>query len=306
MMKDIKVSVICTVYNHEKYLKDALEGIVMQKTNFPFEVIVHDDASTDNSAEIIREYQGKYPDLIKPIYQVENQYSKGVRIGQIILPLCKGEYIAYCEGDDYWICDQKLQLQIDFLDTHPDYTLCGHNDVWYSERTHEIIERSVSESDGDISLDNYFKKNLFSFQTASMVVRKDLIEKIPDKAYKIAQVGDYLILVWAVLNGKIRFMGKKMSTHRKDVEGSWNDRHKGEEEQIRHRYNLIALWEYVKPLFPVEYHKHIDKIMGRLYFEIDCISGTWDNRARYQLWSQDFRKVLHIIKVRVKKYGRKK
>lgn len=305
-MKNIKVSVICIVYNHEKYLKDALEGIVMQKTNFPFEVIVHDDASTDNSAKIIHEYQRKYPDLIKPIYQVENQFSKGVLIEESVLPFCKGEYIAYCEGDDYWNCDQKLQVQIDFLDAHPDYTLCGHNDVWYSERTHEIIVRNVSKSDGDISLDNYFKKNQFSFQTASMVVRKSIVEKIPNKAYEIAQVYDYLILIWAVLAGKIRYMGKKMSTHRKDIAGSWSDCHKEEEEQIQHRHNLIALWKYVKPLFPVRYHKYVDKIIGQLYFEIDCISGTWDNFEMYQLWNQDLRKVLHIIKVRVKKYGRKK
>lgn len=304
-MENIKVSVICIVYNHEKYLRDALEGIVMQKTDFPFEVIVHDDASTDNSAEIIREYKKKYPELIIPIYQIVNQYSLGVPIAQSVLPFCRGEYVAYCEGDDYWSCDKKLQVQIDFLDSHSDYTLCGHNDIWRSEKTHEIIRRNISEADGDISVDNYFKKNKFSFQMASIVIRKSVAEKIPDESYEIAQVDDYIFPIWAVLNGKIRFMGKKMSVHRKDIEGSWNDVHKEEKEQIQHRYNLIALWEYVKPLFPVQYHEDINKIKGQLYFEMDCILGTWDNHAMYRLWNQDFRKVLHIIKVRLKKYGRK-
>lgn len=95
MMNDeIMVSVICTAYNHEKYIRQCLDGFVMQKTNFKYEVIVHDDASTDNTAEIIREYEKKYPEIIKPIYQKENQYSKGVSIGKIIYPLCQGKYLA--------------------------------------------------------------------------------------------------------------------------------------------------------------------------------------------------------------------
>lgn len=118
------VTIRCLVYNHEPYLRQCLDGFVMQKTNFPFEAIVHDDASTDRSAEIIREYAEKYPDIIKPIFETENQYSKrNGSIRRIMNEHTRGKYVALCEGDDYWIDPYKLQKQVDFLETHPDYGL---------------------------------------------------------------------------------------------------------------------------------------------------------------------------------------
>ena len=114
---EILVSICCITYNHEKYIRDAIEGFLMQKTDFPFEVLIHDDASTDGTADIIREYETKYPDIIKPIYQTENQYSKGIKISATYnYPRAKGKYIALCEGDDYWIDPYKLQKQVDFLE----------------------------------------------------------------------------------------------------------------------------------------------------------------------------------------------
>ena len=118
--QEIVVSTYCLAYNHEKFIRDALEGFVSQKTNFRYEVLVHDDASTDGTARIIREYEEKYPDIIKPIYQKENQYSKGIDIvGTIITPRLKGTYIAICEGDDYWTDPEKLQRQVDILEAMP-------------------------------------------------------------------------------------------------------------------------------------------------------------------------------------------
>lgn len=123
--KDILVSVVCLSYNHEKYIRDALDGFVMQKTNFGFEVIIHDDASTDNTIVIIKEYAEKYPDIIKPIFEKENQYSKpgGDILGKTIMA-CQGKYLAFCEGDDYWIDPNKLQKQVDYLEEHPECSLC--------------------------------------------------------------------------------------------------------------------------------------------------------------------------------------
>lgn len=123
----IMVSVCCLVYNHEPFLRECFDGFVMQKTNFPIEILVHDDASTDHSADIIREYTAKYPHLFKPIYQTENQYSKGVNVFTEILNRLKGKYIAVCEGDDYWTDPLKLQKQVDFMEVHNDYVLCFHN-----------------------------------------------------------------------------------------------------------------------------------------------------------------------------------
>lgn len=119
------VSISCIAYNHEKYIRDAIEGFLMQKTTFPFEILIHDDASTDSTAEIIREYEKKHPNLIFPVYQTENQYSKGVMISpKFNWPRARGKYIALCEGDDYWTDRNKLQKQVDFLEENEEYALC--------------------------------------------------------------------------------------------------------------------------------------------------------------------------------------
>lgn len=120
------VSVCCITYNHEPYIAQALDGFLMQKTSFAFEILVHDDASTDRTADIIREYEKKFPKIIKPIYQKENQYSKGNRaiLASFVYPRAKGKYIALCEGDDYWIDENKLQMQVDFLEANPEYGMC--------------------------------------------------------------------------------------------------------------------------------------------------------------------------------------
>ena len=117
------VSICCTAYNHELYITEAIESFLMQETDFPFEVLVHDDCSTDDTANIIREYEKKYPNIIKPIYQKENQYSKGVKITPIVIKKSVGKYIALCEGDDYWTDLFKLQKQVDFLEENDDYVI---------------------------------------------------------------------------------------------------------------------------------------------------------------------------------------
>ena len=128
------VTIRCITYNHEPYIRQCLEGFVMQKTTFPFEAVVHDDASTDGTAEIIREYAEKYPDIIKPIYETENQYSKhNGSLTKIMNAHMRGKYIAICEGDDYWTDPLKLQKQVDFLESHPECSMCFH-------RSHELLE----------------------------------------------------------------------------------------------------------------------------------------------------------------------
>lgn len=119
------VSISCITYNHQNFIRDAIKGFLMQKTTFPVEILIHDDASTDKTAEIIREYEKKYPHLIKPIYQTENQYSKrDGSIGRIQRKRSCGKYYAACEGDDYWTDPYKLQKQVDFLEANPDFSVC--------------------------------------------------------------------------------------------------------------------------------------------------------------------------------------
>ena len=122
------VSVLCLTYNHEKSIAQCLDGFVDQKTNFKYEVLVHDDCSTDGTLDIVLSYEKKYPDLFMVITEEENQYSKGVDIyDDIMMPLASGKYIALCEGDDYWSGSHKLQKQFNFMESHPECSLVCHN-----------------------------------------------------------------------------------------------------------------------------------------------------------------------------------
>ena len=133
------VSVWCIAYNHEKHIEKALDSILMQETDFPFEIIVHDDVSTDKTADIIREYESRFPHIIKPIYEVQNQYSKhDGSFERILFENSNGEFIAICEGDDYWCDNAKLQKQVDYMTKHSECSLCCHN----------TIIHDVNKSDG--------------------------------------------------------------------------------------------------------------------------------------------------------------
>lgn len=131
------VSVFCTTYNHEKYISETIDGFLMQETTFPFEIIIRDDCSSDDTASIIRNIAGNYPNIIKPIYEKENQYSKGVKSMPVLLNKAVGKYIALCDGDDYWIDSLKLQKQVDFMDNNPEFSIC-----W---TRYQILQRGIVE-----------------------------------------------------------------------------------------------------------------------------------------------------------------
>lgn len=211
------VSIKCLVYNHEKYLHDCLEGIVMQKTNFKFEAIVHDDASTDGSAAIIREYAEKYPDIIKPIYEIENIFSKDHGLLRRIMDdACKGKYVAECEGDDYWIDPYKLQKQVDFMESHNDVSLVF-------SRCHvlnkgQYIDDQYPHFKG--INDCYFSSNqLYSnwiIPTASMLYRHNLFTIYTDERI---YAGDIVMSLSLAEKGKVFGMSDYMTVYRLNEEG---------------------------------------------------------------------------------------
>ena len=163
------VSIQCLVYNHEPYLRQCLDGFVMQKTNFKFEAIVHDDVSTDNSAAIIREYAEKYPDIIKPIFETENQYSKhDGSLDKIMADACNGKYIALCEGDDYWIDPLKLQKQVDFMESNIAFSMCFHMVDIRSEGNMEKVQYFEQLEDREYSPN---ESGLFQHVQCSIVLK---------------------------------------------------------------------------------------------------------------------------------------
>lgn len=194
------VSIRCMAYNHELYIEQALTSFLMQETDFPFEIIVHDDASTDNTAEIIRKYATKYPQIIRPIYEKENQYSKrDGSLAKIMDQACRGKYVAVCEGDDYWTDSKKLMRQIHFLETHPDYSISSENGNILFTDTNKIIPFSC-EKEHDISLEDLLIKR--RFPTASVVYQKKFLEgydKLSGRSFDTKK--------WAYLStkGKVHF-----------------------------------------------------------------------------------------------------
>ena len=140
------VSICCTAYNHEKYIAQALDSFLAQKCDFPFEILVHDDVSTDRTADIIREYAAKYPEIIKPMFQTENQYSKGVPINETFnFPRAQGKYIALCECDDFWCDDTKLARQIAHMEADPECTFSFTNGYVYDANGIKIVCKGLKQ-----------------------------------------------------------------------------------------------------------------------------------------------------------------
>lgn len=209
------VSIKCFVYNHENYVSQALDGFLMQKTTFPFEVIIHDDASTDSSARIIKEYEAKYPHIIKPIYETENQYSKhDGSLSRAIDPLLKGKYIALCEGDDYWIDENKLQMQVDFLEENLEYGLC------YT-RTRQFIQKSNRFSrvqfGGHVKDFKDLLLNGNRIPTLTTMFRKILLDNYLKEIHpqdKGWLMGDYPMWLYFVHESKVKFLNTVSSVYR--------------------------------------------------------------------------------------------
>lgn len=211
------VSVMCLAYNHEKYIEDALNGFLIQETTFPYEVLIHDDASTDRTADIIRKYEALYPNIIKPVYQSENQWSKDKKVirdaqnGRV-----KGKYKALCEGDDYWTDPYKLQKQIDVLDANPQYSMCFHNAymIWEGKKKRREFCSYKKTVYNTIDL---IEKGWF-IPTQSIIYRVDKLERKKWMNYVLG--GDYALQLVLSTKGDIYYIDEVMSVYRKNTVSS--------------------------------------------------------------------------------------
>lgn len=224
-MKEIMVSISCITYNHESFIADALESFLMQNTNFRFEVLIHDDASTDNTQNIIREYQNRYPDIIKPIYQKENQFSKGEKIFNKNIARAKGKYVALCEGDDYWTDPFKLQKQVDYMEENPECSLCVHGTrrVTPEKKIMKHYIRPATFNKIISSEDIIMEDKEGYFHTTSFLFRSELVEDLP-YFYLSAPVGDYPLAIYLSLRGHVYYIDQFMSNYRINTSGSWTSR----------------------------------------------------------------------------------
>lgn len=228
-MKEPLVSICCMAYNHASYIRQCLDGFMMQKTNFLFEVLIHDDASTDGTQEIIREYADRYPELINPIYQIENQYSKGISpLRQILFPMAKGKYIALCEGDDYWIDPLKLQKQVDFLESHNELTFCVHRYKRFfviSNIVEDDLHPGLFLGKEFLVIDNNLFKRYWLTQPLTALIRRDLYAYIVDesRSYRFFRdINTFYFLLKKGNGGCMNFYGGVYNIHGNGVQSGLN------------------------------------------------------------------------------------
>jgi len=222
-LKNMTVSIVCITYNHAPYIRQCLDGFVMQKTSFSFEVLIHDDASTDGTTEIVREYCEKYPDIFVPFYEEENQWGKIDSWKDILFPRVRGKYVALCEGDDYWTDTLKLQKQVDAMERRPEVAVCFHPVTvrWEGGSAPESLFPSRKErfDKTELCLDDLLKRNFI--QTNSVLYRwrfhTDSLDLIPQGILP----GDWFMHLLHAQTGKILFLDEVMAVYRRHAGGIW-------------------------------------------------------------------------------------
>lgn len=216
----VLVSISCVTYNHAPFIRQCLEGFLMQKTNFPFEILIHDDASTDGTSDIIREYEEKYPKIFLPIYQKENQYAKNIRriSATFNFPRARGKYIAMCEGDDYWTDPYKLQKQVDFLENNSDINLCCHD--WEVDTNGVITPSPVHYKYREILFFNFETLPwTWITKTNTLMFRKESLDFTVLQRYQYSR--DVHIVYHLLKAGRGVFLPQIMAVYRVHSGGIW-------------------------------------------------------------------------------------
>ena len=234
-MKDPKLSVILITYNHEKYIEKALDSVLSQVTDFPFEIVIGDDCSPDDTKNIIREYRDKYPDIIRIVHREKNTGRPTLNVYETTMK-CRGDYLAYLEGDDYWTDSDKLQKQMDFLNEHPEYIACTHSHKMIDDNGNDITDPEILKiSDmykwsGEFTMDDFEKSGFWPGHYSSVVSKNIYKNKKHDYTilYKSHDfVDDGQILLFLLMEGKIYRLDDEMSVWRyvkKAGGNSWTSR----------------------------------------------------------------------------------
>lgn len=272
MKQEELVSIVCVTYNHVSYIRCALDGFLMQKTTFPVKILVYDDASDDGTAEIVREYEERYPERIEAILSKENMYSKvdnfPVNLPNMIKHYINGKYIALCEGDDYWTDADKLQLQIDYMETHPECCLTAHASKQINCRNNEEHGFHPYTESRYLSGDEVILQKNGNLSTASLVMRREVYFRGSD--YPISDVGDVSIQLHAIMLGKVYYFDREMSVYRFMHSNSWSSRVSGQALlSAKHRMHMLSFLEEYDVYSSHRYHESIRK-RKIFYYDVLC------------------------------------
>lgn len=217
-MNKIKVSACIITYNHEDFIRECLDGAINQKVNFEYEIVIGEDYSSDLTKQICIEYAEKYPNLIKFCPREKNLGMIGNWIETI--QDCSGNYIAMCEGDDYWTDPLKLQKQVDFLEANPDYVLCFHK-IDILKINGEIVDDFITEVPENYETIETLARLGNYIHTPSVVFR-NIIKEFPFE-FSQSPIGDYFLYMMLAEHGKLKYLEDKMAIYREGV-GVWSDK----------------------------------------------------------------------------------
>lgn len=257
------LSILCITYNQDRFIEDAIRGFLIQKTTFPFEIILHDDASNDATVEIIKRYSDKYPKIIKPIFQTVNQFSQGNKDPfEIAYKHAQGKYIATCEGDDFWLDNSKLEKQVSFLENNPDFVISFH-DAFLINENDQVI--------GDTKLIKKYRSNrtekqlqcLDSFlPTMSWVFRKEALT-FPDEYFKVLNKDSFSISCFG-LKGRAKFHSEILpAAYRVHSNGIWSSL-ASDNKKIESIHTLLWLYRFHKRSGNSEAAIGISGLIGQL------------------------------------------
>lgn len=274
-------------YNHERYLGQALESVLAQQVNFDYEIVVGEDCSTDRTREILMDFHSRYPDKIVPLLRERNVGA--MPNAMETLAACRGQYLAIVEGDDYWTCDDKLQRQVDFLDQHPDYTICFH-------RAH--IRDETGAGRVGVLPDIHFKAGSYTIEdliaenfipTCSVMYRWDSVGPLPDW-YRDLKLGDYPLHILAARSGKIKFMDEVMAVYRMHPGGMWTSG-----QAIDQKYAMLRMMEKLDEHLEFQYTKPIRRMIAGFYAVMAMVKQQEGRRLAtgkylaYSLWNGSWR-----------------
>lgn len=251
---ECEVTVLCTTYNQCQYLRRALDSILSQITDFSFEIVIHDDVSDDGTAEIIKEYERRYPDRVTAVFEEENQYSKGMDyIFKVINEHARGRYIALCEGDDFWTDNNKLQIQRDTLERHSECDMCACLGCTVTEDGDTEVSRiSPRDDDGILPLQDVIMGGGQYLVTAGLFFRKEMC----DDMYGLDSL-DYSLQMRGALRGGIYYIHRNMAVYRRYAKGSWTNN------VLRNDKELEKQWDKERRLL-----RSFDEHTGFKYHEV--------------------------------------
>ena len=256
--RPVMVTVRCIAYNQERYIRQCLESLVTQVTDFRYVAVVHDDASTDHTADIIREYEERYPHIIKAVYERENLYQR--HDGSLMRRLdayTQGRYVAICEGDDFWTDPLKLQKQYDYMETHPQCSLCFHAHERLLPSGKREVQRPRRPKPVYTAEDVLLAGGRL-MATDSMFYRWEHLarEGRPD-FWNHCDVGDLPSMLFAASKGTLDYIDEVMSVYRKGATGSWSERQQHLAQRTAHYKSILRLYDEYDAFTGFRYHRAV-------------------------------------------------